>query len=140
MLAGISVVRNEADLIGTTIRHHFNEGFDFIFVADNDSTDGTTAILERMAREDKRLRISRASGAFHQSEILTSLARDAVWAGASWILPFDADEFWHAAVGIAEILRSVKADLIEVSVVNFVQHRGQIYANLKRSFALNIDR
>jgi len=64
MLAGISVVRNEADVIGATIRHHFNEGFDFLLVADNNSTDGTTALLERMAREDKRLRISGATGAF----------------------------------------------------------------------------
>ena len=73
--AGISVVRNEADVIGATIRHHFNEGFDFLLVADNDSTDGTPALLEGMAREDRRLRISKAAGAFRQSDILTSWRR-----------------------------------------------------------------
>ena len=127
MLAGISVVRNEADVIGATIRHHFNEGFDFLLVADNDSTDGTPALLEGMAREDRRLRISKAAGAFRQSDILTSLAQDAVRAGASWVIAFDADEFWHAPMGVAEALRSVRADLLEVSVINFIQHRDQSF-------------
>jgi hypothetical protein len=126
MLIGISVVRNEADIIGTTICHHFNEGFDLLIVADNDSSDGTTILLERMASEDRRLRISRVTGAFRQSDILTSLAQDAVRAGASWIVAFDADEFWHAPQGVAEALRSVKEDALEVSVVNFIQHRDQI--------------
>jgi glycosyltransferase involved in cell wall biosynthesis len=125
LLAGISVVRNEVDIISATVRHHFNEGFDFLLVADNDSTDGTTALLERMAEEDKRLRTCKAAGVFRQSEILTSLAQDAVRAGASWVIAFDADEFWHAPQGVAKALRSVRADALEVSVVNYIQHRDQ---------------
>jgi hypothetical protein len=59
-------------------------------------------------------------------ELLVHSAQDAVRAGASWVIAFDADEFWHAPVGVAEALRSVTADLLEVSVINFVQHRDQI--------------
>lgn len=127
MLVGISCVRNEADLIATTIRHHFNEGFDYLFVVDNDSSDGTVRELERLAAADKRLRFSsHHSNAFRQSEIVTALARQAARSGATWIVPFDADEFWHAPGGLASALRSVTADVVEVQVTNFAQCRDQL--------------
>lgn len=127
MLVGISCVRNEVDLIATTIRHHFNEGFDYLYVVDDNSGDGTARELERLAAADKRLRFSRhRSNAFRQSEIVTSLAREAVRYGATWIVPFDADEFWHAPGGLAKALRSVTADTIKVQVTNFAQCRDQI--------------
>jgi len=127
MLVGISCVRNEADIISTTIRHHFNEGFDYLFVVDDDSSDGTARVLERLAAADKRLRFSRHhSNAFRQSDIVTGLAREAVRQGATWIVAFDADEFWHAPGGLTSALRSVTADMVEVQVINFAQCRDQI--------------
>lgn len=127
MLVGISCIRNEADIISTTIRHHFNEGFDCLYVVDDNSSDDTARELERLAAADKRLRFSRnRSNAFRQSEIVTGLAREAVRHGATWIVPFDADEFWHAPGGLASALRSVTADMVEVQVTNFAQCRDQI--------------
>jgi hypothetical protein len=57
---------------------------------------------------------------------VTDLAREAMKNGASWILPFDADEFWWAPGGLAAELRASGADLISVPVVNFIQHRHQL--------------
>jgi glycosyltransferase involved in cell wall biosynthesis len=127
MLAGISIVRNEEDLVDIAIRHHLKEGLDHILVADNDSNDETPKILERLARRDRRILWSRTGNTgFRQSEIATELARAAVKRGASWILPFDADEFWHAPGGLAAALGGCDADAVSVAVVNFVQAREQI--------------
>jgi glycosyltransferase involved in cell wall biosynthesis len=127
MLVGISIVRNEEDLVETTIRHHLNEGVDLIMIADNDSTDGTVQVLKRMAKADPRIRWSRTGDiGFQQAEAATELARAAVRSGASWVLPFDADEFWCAPGGLGRALRTRASDAISVPIVNFVQRREQI--------------
>jgi len=127
MLVGISIVRNEEDLVETAIRHHLGQGFGRLLIADNDSTDATPRVLERMARLDRRIRWSRTGNVgFHQSEAATELARSAAKCGASWILPFDADEFWCAPGGLAAALRGCNADAVSVQVVNFIQCRRQI--------------
>jgi glycosyltransferase involved in cell wall biosynthesis len=127
MLVGISIIRNEEDLVETTIRHHLREGVELLLIADNDSTDGTVHVLEKMAKLDRRVRWSRTgSTGFHQSEAVTELSRSALKSGATWILPFDADEFWCAPGGLGSALRSCGADAISVPVINFIQSRGQI--------------
>jgi hypothetical protein len=127
MLAGISIVRNEEDLVETAIRHHLREGVDLILIADNDSTDATAKILAGLARRDRRIVWSRTGNAgFRQSEATTELARAAMRRGASWILPFDADEFWCAPGGLARELRGCTADAVSVAVLNFIQARQQI--------------
>ncbi len=127
MLFGISLVRNEEDLVETTLRHHFRQGVEHVLIADNGSTDGTARLLERLARTDRRIGWSRTGDVgFQQAELVTDLGREAMKKGASWILPFDADEFWWAPGGLAAALRASSADLISVPVVNFVQNRRQI--------------
>jgi glycosyltransferase involved in cell wall biosynthesis len=127
MLVGISLVRNEEDLVATAIRHHLRQGLDLILIADNDSTDGTVRCLERLAAMDRRIVWSRTGDiGFRQSAAVTELAREAVVRGASWILPFDADEFWYAPSGLAAELRDCRADAVSVEVVNFIQAREQI--------------
>jgi Glycosyl transferase family 2 len=127
MLAGISLVRNEEDLIETTLRHHLGQGVDLLLIADNNSTDATARVLESAARKDRRIRWSETGDVgFHQAEVVTELARSAMRSGATWILPFDADEFWWAAGGLATALRASVTDVISVPIVNFIQHRGQI--------------
>lgn len=127
MLFGISLVRNEEDLVETTLRHHLRQGVEHFLIADNGSTDGTARVLERLARTDRRIGWTRTGDAgFHQAELVTDLAREAMKNGASWLLPFDADEFWWAPGGLAAELRTSSADLISVPVVNFIQNRRQI--------------
>ena len=127
MLAGISVVRNEEDIISLTIRHHLRQGCDFILIIDNDSTDGTRDILRALAAEDSRVHwMPDSAGVFRQSELMTKLARMAARAGARWVLPFDADEFWHAPEGIAQEIHGRTEAALSVEVMNFVQRREQL--------------
>ena len=127
MLVGISIVRNEEDLVATAVRHHLRQGVDLVLIADNDSTDGTVRCLERLAAMDRRILWSRTGDVgFRQSQAVTELAREAVRRDATWILPFDADEFWSAPGGLAPALRDSRADAVSVEVVNFIQARGQI--------------
>ena len=127
MLVGISLMRNEEDLVETTLRHHMRQGVELFLIADNGSTDGTPRVLEQLARKDRRLRWTRTGDVgFHQAQFVTDLAREAMKSGASWVLPFDADEFWWAQGGLAPSLRASSADLVSVPVVNFIQHRRQL--------------
>ena len=127
MLAGISLVRNEEDLVEIAIRHHLDQGLDLVMVADNGSSDATVEILKRLARQDRRVLWSRTGDTgFRQSEAVTELARAAARRGARWILPFDAVVFWCSPCGLTADLSGCEADAVSVAVVNFIQAREQI--------------
>lgn len=96
MIYAVSMFRNEADITEPVIRHLFAEGVDRIIVADNLSTDGTPRILARLADEYPLEIIRDEETAYYQSQKMTFLARMAWGQGASWVLPFDADELWYA--------------------------------------------
>lgn len=89
------MVRDEADLITSTLEHHLAQGVDQIIVTDNGSTDGTAEILQGFA--DRGL-IDLRHDPVHrkqQSEVVTGMARDAARRyGADWVVNADADEFW----------------------------------------------
>ena len=124
VIAAVSIVRDEADIIGLTIAHLLEQGVDLILVADNGSTDSTRAVLAALSRNDERVQWTEdGSDLFLQAEIVTDLAREAWARGAEWILPFDADEFWYADEGLATVLEATSHGLVRAEVVNFVQHR-----------------
>ena len=124
---GVTLVRNEADIIGVTIRYHLGLGFDGIFVADNGSSDGTGKIIDLIAKADERVQGSRHEGEYHQSELLTGLAQEAFRAGADWIVPFDADEFWVAPWRtFREVLASFDAAALRGQVIHYIQSREQV--------------
>jgi hypothetical protein len=113
VVAAISMVRNEADIIGWTIDHLLAEGVDLVIVADNLSTDETRAILQ--ARPV--LIVDDPEPGYYQAEKMTRLAQLARERGAEWIIPFDADELWYAAAGrIADVLPQIEADIVEVQL------------------------
>lgn len=127
-VVGITLVRNEADIVGVTTAHHLALGCDRVLVLDNGSTDGTTAVLADLARTTGRVSWSVDAGPYRQSELLSGLAREAARLGADWVLPFDADEFWWpAAGGLAGVLAGAGAGVggLVAPVRNFVQRREQ---------------
>lgn len=128
MLVGVAIVRNEDDVIATTIRHHLALGLDAILISDNESDDDTLKIIRRMAATDRRIRWSRSRG-FRQQEIVNELANEARRLGAEWILPFDADEFWLRREPWLPLLLEVphQAAFVLANVVNFVQRRDQLH-------------
>lgn len=125
-LYGLSMVRNEADIIRVNVRYHLSAGFDRMLIVDNGSTDGTDEVLRRLSK-DSRVRWTRdSSSSFRQGEVFTELAREAHSEGADWIVPIDADDFWHAPGGdIREVLARTGAVALQVDTIDFVQRREQ---------------
>lgn len=116
MIVGVCMVKDEADIIGTVIRHLFAEGVDHILVADNLSSDGTSEILFDL-RDELPLTVLRdGEVGFYQSRKMSELALRAHDLGADWVLPFDADEVWYSPThdSIAEALAAQPEDVTVV--------------------------
>jgi len=126
MIFGVMMVRNERDILPVNLQYHLDSGIDHILVADNGSTDGTAAILDKFAATN-RVHVFSRPGPFHQADTTTELAREAFLRGARWVLPIDADEFWHIPGGrLPDVLDDQpETGALEVQVVNFVQRREQ---------------
>ena len=99
-VTGISMVRNEGDVIEAFIRHHV-EILDELVVVDHRSTDGTKQILEQLAAEGVPIEVHvEPSRVQRQNLVLTGLMRCAAAVeDVDWVLPLDADEFLIAADG-----------------------------------------
>lgn len=112
----VTMVRDEADIIETTVRHLVAEGVRHVVVADNLSTDDTPKILRRLVDEGLPLTVvADDDPAYEQDVKMTRLAHQAARMGATWVLPFDADEIWYSPMGtIAEALGQLP---VEVDVV-----------------------
>jgi hypothetical protein len=108
----VCMAKNEADIVGHAIRHMLDQGVDGVIVVDNRSDDETRAVLTAAAAEDARLYPGVDSEvAFHQGRKVSYLAHLAWRAGADWVVPFDADEFWFAeGCSVADRIRAVPGD------------------------------
>lgn len=97
---GVTLVRDELDVLPHVIDHLFEQGIAHLLIADNRSVDGTREYLLERARTEPRLHVVLDEEPAHiQSEKMTWLSHLAWRAGADWIIPFDADEFWFAPEG-----------------------------------------
>lgn len=96
-VAAVMMVRDEADIVGHTIRHLLTQ-VDHVYVADNRSTDGTSDIV-RSFGEDSVSVTRDDEVAYNQSEKTTRLAMWAMTEGHTWVIPVDADEVWLAPNG-----------------------------------------
>ena len=119
----VSTVKDELDVIEGTVRHMLDE-VDGVIVADNGSTDGTRDVLAALADEfgERLVVVDDPEVAYYQSARMTRLAEMAAMRhGATWIVPFDADELW-VSVGdrIAEDLSATDADIVTAEVFTFL--------------------
>lgn len=108
-VVAVTMVKDEADIIETTVRNMASQ-VDHVLVSDNGSTDDTRPILNRLVCELENLTVlDDPEPAYMQSAKMTALARMAhEGPGATWIVPFDADEIWYSSFGpIAEILEGI---------------------------------
>ena len=106
MITAILMVKNEADIIAATLAHTLTQ-VDHVIIADNGSTDGTHDII---ASFDVQL-IDDPDPAYRQSQKMTVLAALAAEAGATWVVPIDADELWSTPEStIRDFLPKIPAD------------------------------
>lgn len=86
----VSMVRDEEDILPYTLELMMSQ-VDHAIIADNLSVDGTRAILESFPNvtvvEDTEV-------GYYQADKMTNLAHQAGDMGATWVVPFDADEAW----------------------------------------------
>ncbi len=107
-IVAISMVKNEADVIESFVRHGLLIA-DCLLVVDHDSTDGTGEILAQLQREGLPLEISGYAGAGHdQAEVMTGLMYRAIEEyGADIVIPLDADEFLVSPSGGSAYVRRI---------------------------------
>lgn len=125
-VCAVMLVKDEADIIETTIRHllwHVDE----ILVADNMSSDGTSAILARLTDETSgRVIITTDTEVgYYQDRKTTALAMEALARGHRWVIPVDSDEIWQhndTEVAIRDHLAGVSPDvgIFTVPVFNHI--------------------
>ena len=108
VIAGITQVRNEADVIERCLSHTLAEGVEPIWVADHLSTDGTWELLRDLQARGMPLILSRNDDPVWHLDCVNDLAAVATEAGADWIVPFDGDEFFYALSG-----RTIAAELAD---------------------------
>jgi hypothetical protein len=114
-VVAVTMVRDEADIIGHTLDHLLAEGVDRILVADNLSADFTRLILENRAANDPRVVVvDDTEPGYYQNDKMTALARRAAdELAAEWVLPFDADEVWYWPHGtLAEFFAQCDVDVV----------------------------
>lgn len=115
----VSMVKNEQESIRGVVEHLLNQGVDGVLIADNGSTDETPEILEQMRRELPVFVAADTETGYFQAQKMDRLAAWARSAGANWIVPFDADEYWFGAVGtLRESLLLTGAQVARARIYN----------------------
>ncbi len=124
-IVAVTTVRDEADIIERTLRHLTGEGVDHLIVCDCASVDDTPAVLDRLAGELPLTVIHDPDPAHWQAERVTYMAAMAARMGATWVLPFDADECWFSPHGrIADVLARLPVQ-VDVIVAHGFDHVGE---------------
>ena len=97
VIAGVSMFKDEEDIVYQNLLWHYTQGIKRFVLLDNRSSDNTADEIRRFANnypdacvyliEDREI-------GYYQSRKITAVAEFAhsMW-GAEWIFPFDADEF-----------------------------------------------
>jgi hypothetical protein len=118
-VAAVTCVKNEGPFLIEWIAWNRLIGVtDFLFYS-NDCTDGTDALLDRLAAHGVvRHRPNPAEGRNYQMEALKAAARDPVVTGADWVWIADVDEFLniHAGDGTIAALIAACGDPQAISV------------------------
>lgn len=106
MLWAIAMMKDEEDIADHVLYHFAQQGVDGILVADNLSNDSTrNKLLEAKSNIQARYPniqieiIDDDVVAYTQDAKMTNLAKMAGNYGATWIIPFDADELWYTCDG-----------------------------------------
>jgi len=124
MLTMTILVKNEIDIIEKNIRYHANKGVDSFVVMDNNSTDGTREVLEKLSKEYE-ITIIDEKGTYNQAKWMTKLTHIARKKyNPTWLIPNDADEFWWSENSLKETLKGANKAVLTVDRFNFLLYEG----------------
>jgi hypothetical protein len=97
----VTMVKDEEDVIEGVLMHLVSEGVDGILVSDNMSSDRTSELLQKskvLIERTYNVRVEivedREVGYYQATKMNQMAEVAATQFGASWIIPFDADELW----------------------------------------------
>ena len=125
-IAAITMVKNEADIIESFVRHTL-QIVDVLLVTDQHSTDGTVEILQNLRAEGLSIGIQNFSGEGHaQAEVMTGMLQQAIGEQqADIIVPLDADEFLLSDQGDSAAVRErlLSMDPASAAHLVWVQYR-----------------
>lgn len=98
-------MKDEGLILLEWVAHHRALGFDRIFVATNDCTDGTDAMLDRLAATDGviHIRNTPAPGEAPQIAGTRAMLAHPAMADVAWLLHIDADEFLNVTCGAGTV-------------------------------------
>lgn len=117
----VSMFKNETEMLPFVLDHLLDQGIDMILIADNLSDDGTSEALVELARERPLHIVNDSLVAYYQAEKMTLLSHMAIAEGASWIIPFDADEIWSAPGStVGQLLRSSRQDVLVADIYEYM--------------------
>jgi glycosyltransferase involved in cell wall biosynthesis len=119
-IAAVVGVRDEVELIEPCICHLYASGIESVVVVDNNSSDGTEIVLDRLAAIGKIRLLRAAAGQLPDVQYFMrgiELARSAF--SPEWILIQDADEFWiHRSGNLAQLVSNAHGDVLLVDRFN----------------------
>lgn len=121
-IVGVSMVKDEADIIGFTVANLLDQGVDHLIIADNLSSDSTPEILKRIQADGHPISlVEDKEVGYYQSRKMTDLATTAFEQfDADIVVPFDADEYWTGRKrSLREALEGTVSDIIGVPLFNY---------------------
>lgn len=122
----IAMVKNEADIIESFVRHLFSQGVHCLLLMDNGSTDLTWQKVANLAAEFPIYVGRDTEFRYYQAHKMSRLAWLARKGGADWVVPMDADEFWFAeGKPLAQALRDGPGVVRQATVHNAFPTRAQ---------------
>lgn len=112
------LVRDEADIVESTLRYHLSNGVDHIIATDNCSVDGTTEILRKYEKMGCLDYLHESAMDYSQEKWVTRMARLASSRhGADWVINCDGDEFFHPLRGgLKDVLLKVPGHVSMLSI------------------------
>jgi hypothetical protein len=116
----VAMIKNEADIIRPFLMQ-CAELFDCLFVANVQSTDGTTVALRSFSDPRMKLHVFDVEREErYQSEVMNLLTREAFARGADWVFCLDADEFLavESRSELEDVLTNLGADVMMMPWMN----------------------
>lgn len=116
MIAGLLMVKDDADVVGATLAHTLDQGVDRVLISLGDSSDDTAGVIYAVMDEfgHDRVTIYENHDELNRQVFwMNFLLNEAQAQGADWLCPFDADEWVYATDGstIAQALADVPEDV-----------------------------